>query len=147
MAASYVTTYSEPALKVFSQTQFADTERVYANTVPHGVPFWAYIPKTSFMKLSGDAMLEQLATAIEGLLSSGGASSASMIEDTDENGLITDLVRFTLSIPGDPTLGANFTTTVDIPVVTLTDTEGFIKPNAATMISEGFAALNHIAGL
>lgn len=147
MAANYITQGSARTIRVMSPTNVADVERVDAETIPHGVPFWAYIPLTSFNMLTGDAMIDQIAVAIEGLISSGGAESAAMIEDTDANGLIQDLVRFTLSIPGPPASGGTFSTQVDIPVTTLTDTEGFIRPNAATMISNGFAALNHLAGL
>ena len=147
MAANYTTTGSQRTIRVLSPTQILEVERVDAETIPHGVTFWAYIPLLEFMTLAGDAQLDQLATAIEGLISSGGASAAAMIEDTDANGLIQDLVRFTLEVPGPAATGGTFSTQVDVPVTTLTDSEGFIRPNAATLIADGFAALNHLAGL
>jgi hypothetical protein len=151
--ASYIYQGSSRTIQVLSPTQVVDVERIDAVTTPSGVPFWRYVPVPAFLAEGSGPWLEPLASAIEQRLASGLADAASMIEDTDANGLIQDLVRFTVSVPPGPGKLGPFTTTVDVPVQLLTldlSLQGAIGASGtgetvASLFEDALAALHAIA--
>src|SRR5205085_1998873 len=144
--ASYVEQGSVRTIQVLGPTQVIDVERIDAVTTPSGVPFWRYVPVPAFLAEGSGPWLGTLADAIEQRISSGLADSAAMIEDTDANGLIQDLVRFTISVPPGADRPGPFTTTVDVPVKLLVGDTAFVGDLVSPLFESALAALRAIAG-
>lgn len=125
MAANYLAIPLERTVQVISQTQIADVQRLGVTTKPTGIYVETQVPWAAWEAEGAAPWAGPLATAIESLVSGGLATYATFAQDVDQSGLIADFLDFlvTYSPPGGSPIP--LTTTVRIPVPSLTIDTGF----------------------
>jgi hypothetical protein len=147
MATNYIVQSQKRGVQVLSDTVVVDVEEVGANTVPHGVYFEREIPITTWTQDHGAAMLDELATGIEQRLDSGLADSAQWTQDLGTDGLLSDFVDFTVSIPPGPGQLGPMTTVVRVPVNLLTSDTAIVGDLVTPLFEDAIANLHATAGL
>lgn len=120
MAAGYTVVSQDRTVQVLSQTEVADVERVGFVTKPTGIYAERLVPYASWLALGAAGWIEPLAQAIENLISGGLASFATFVQDIDPSGLLADFLDFLVVYQPSGGIGLPQTTTVRIPVNTLT---------------------------
>lgn len=143
--ASYLEQGSSRTVQVLSSSQVVEVERVEAQTVPHGVGFWRYVPLAAFNAEGTQPWLEPLGAAIEQRLTSGLADDAQMVEDTDAFGLVQDFVDFAISVEPGPGKVGPFTAMVRVPVLLLTADTSIVGGAVSDLFDTAYAALHAIA--
>lgn len=95
---SYWVVNSFRTVQVLSATTVQDAEMVTAQTIPSGLTFAYAVPIEAWLAGTGEALLDVIATQLEGMsVASGGHVAASTpTQDIDLNGLLTDTVDVTV---------------------------------------------------
>ena len=147
MAANFQIQTQNRTVQVLSPNQVADVMEVGATTIPHGVYFEVIVPLTVWGTSGQTAFIDPLATAIEQYLTGGVADSAYWWQDVDASGLLTDYIRFMVSIT--PPAGATgpMEAAVDVPTALLISGIGGQASLVGTIFSDAIANLTETANL
>jgi hypothetical protein len=125
MADNYQVVSQRESVQVLSQTQVADVEIVGFVTKPSGIYAERVVPLAAWQAQGAASWIEPLASAIEGLISGGLASSGTFVQDVDASGLLADFIDFTVSYTPSDGGVLQMTTEVRIPVNALTIDQSF----------------------
>lgn len=131
---SYLLLDSVEAVQVYSPTLVADVLVCTIQSFPSGSVLLRTIPQTSFNDDQGQGLLSSLSSAVENVISEGSAIAANGLQVVDDNGLLADVVRFTVGYTPPNGTPGEITATVDVPVNVLTaDTQfgSFIEGGSA----------------
>jgi len=150
MADNYTVVSQRRTVQVLSPQEVIDVEEVGFITKPSGVYAQREVPLAAWSAEGAAAWIGPLATAIEGLISGGLATSASFVQDVDDSGLLTDYVEFVVTYTPTDGLGLPMSTFVRVPVNALTlDTQfgTFLGTSPADQLRAAYDALVATAGL
>jgi len=146
----YVLLYARADLQVLSTTLVLETERCTIETTPSGVILDYQVPRTSFDADQGAALLSNLATDIENLISGGLAIGGYGEQSVDPaTQLLVDNVVFTVSYQPPQAGALPLTTTVAIPVNIVTAdpafSSGLTGGSAAERLQAAYASMQALA--
>lgn len=120
MAAGYTVVDSDKTVQVLPGDQAIDVQQVGFVTSPSGVYAVRLIPWQQWLSGDRTAPIQQLAQAIEDLISGGLAVGGDFVQDTDPvTRLLTNSIEFVVAYTV-PASGLQLTTRVRIPVNALT---------------------------
>lgn len=84
---------------VRSATVVEDVEEITAETVRHGVTFIRYVPFAAFEQQGAMPLVAGIGYQIDSALDLDWVDAASFVQEVDAQGLITNAVEFTVSVP------------------------------------------------
>lgn len=119
MAAQYVVQSQRRTVQVLGSSQVQDVMEVGFATVPSGVYAQVLVPYTAWQQEGAAAFLEPIAEGIEDALAQPDVTGASFVQEIDANGLLTDALELTVTLPSAGAGAGSMSTTVTVPVSAL----------------------------
>jgi hypothetical protein len=143
---------SESTVHVLSALDVIDAQRATIKTPNHNAVVSSIVPATIWGTVAGQQQLNQVAFDVEWLLDHTAATAAIGNQSIDDNGLLTQVVTFTVAYTPPGSTQPPLTATVDVPMPWL---EELIAPGstshpgleaAVAVIEEAAAKLAAMAG-
>ena len=107
---------SESTVHVLSATDVVDAVRATVQTATHGIVASSIVPATIWGTTAGQDQLNQVAFDIDWLIDNTAAISAIGNQSIDVNGLLSQVVTFTVGYTPPGSTAPPLTATVDVPM-------------------------------
>lgn len=142
---------SESTVHVLSTTDVIDAQRATLQTPNHGAVVSSIVPQTIWGTPAGIDQLNQVSFNVEWLLDNTAAISAIGNQSIDDNGLLRQVVTFTVAYTPAGSTAPPLTQTVDVPMPWLEE----LIPQGGTsaglgaaegLINQTLASLQAMAG-
>lgn len=107
---------SEQTVHVLSTTDVIDAVRATIQSPGHGIVAASIVPQTIWGTVAGTQQLEQVAFDVDWLIDNTAAISAIGNQSIDDNGLLQQVVTFTVGYTPPGSTNPPLTATVDVPM-------------------------------
>jgi hypothetical protein len=142
---------TEDTVHVLSTQDVVDAVRATLETPTHGVVASSIVPKTVWGTAAGIHQLNQVAFDVDYIIDHTAATAAIGNQSIDANGLLQQVVTFTVAYTPPGSTQPPLTTTVDVPMPLL---EEVIAPNgphpgldaAIAIVDQAAASLKQMSG-